>query len=166
MDDEPSDEDLDEIEAEEGGGRRKVPADTYSKVPPSPLPQMGPDGGPEPSAVVGPPAPTPPATPDTFVCLRGPCRHYWQIRTHIVSGNPAGTFGPGGLVDPVTKQPIAEPRQITRTCLVHPGIEVELTEDVVYGCNRWDPLSPREVRKLEKRQRVYLKIYPQHASKE
>jgi hypothetical protein len=234
------DESIDEGEIEdlEDDGRRRVPAELYSSIPAGQLPAMGRDGAPT-AGQPGPPAPLPPATTANFICLRGPCRHYWQTTTHIESGNPKATWDPrdglrpskpcpacagagAQLVAPLTAtdhdqrcnyvptqgcwldrpcllemhhdgahhhdaerapapRPIAcetcngtgvvpdrsapvvkEPRQISRLCLVHPGVETDLSENLVYDCNRWDPILPKEAHALDKRRRVYLKIHPEH----
>jgi hypothetical protein len=146
---------------DEDSGKHKVPLDQYADVEVGPLPPIAPDGG-----FVGDPLGVPPAvpsaTPDNFICLRGPCRHYWQIETFMASGNPKDTWGEDGLKDPETGEPIRQPRQLSRSCLAHPGTETELTEDCVYDCNRWSPLTPRELKRDAKRRSKYLKLHPQH----
>lgn len=140
------------MEKHENGGKHRAPAtDTYADWEPSPL-VAAPDGGIAPDAV-GELSSVPEASPANFICLRGPCRHYWQIETYLGAGNPADTWKELG---------IREPRQISRSCLVHPGTETEVTEDCVYDCNRWDPLSPREVRKREKRRLAHYQRFPGH----
>lgn len=122
--------------------------------------------GPNLTPLLGPVGSTPPipdATPELFVCLRGPCRHYWQFSSHIESGNPKETWDPEiGLKDE-EGNPIKQPRQINRVCLVHPGVETELDDNLVYDCSRWDPLSAREVRRQEKAKAKYYKRHPEHA---
>lgn len=164
MDNDQHDGEHDELDDTEN--RVRVPLETYARIEAAPLPPMSPDGGVMPGAGLAPPAPVPAATPDNFVCLRGPCRYYWEIVTHLVSGNPKDTWDvEDGLKDQDGK-PLEAPRQISRSCLVHPGGETELTDDVVYRCNRWDPLERSDVKAVEKRRRVYLKTFPQHADKE
>lgn len=143
----------------------KAPIEQYESIEPGPMPPIAPDGGFVP-ALIGLPALVPAATPEHFVCLRGPCRHYWELVTFMAAGNPAGTFGPDGLKDPLTGKPVAAPRQINRTCLVHPGTETELTEDNVYDCSRWDPMSPRDLRRRLKDREAYFKKHPDHRPKE
>jgi hypothetical protein len=138
--------------------KTKSPIDQYKDVELGGLPPIAPDGGFAPGPVGIPPS-VDAATPDNFICLRGPCRHYWQMETFMASGNPKETWGPDGLKDE-RGAPLRVPRQLNRSCLAHPGTETELTEDCVYECNRWDPMTPREVRKLDKRRRVYLKLNP------
>lgn len=133
--------------------------DSYADFEPAPL-SIGPDGAPQLGAL-GLPPPIPAATPQNFVCLRGPCRFYWQMETFMSSGNPAATWGPDGLKDE-SGHAIRAPRQILRTCLAHPGTETELTEDCVFDCNLWDPLTTREVKRREKRRSKYLKLHPDH----
>jgi hypothetical protein len=144
--------------------RSRVPRDTYAGIPPAPMPPLAPDGGLVPVAMGNPP-PVPPATPELFVCLRGPCRHYWQISSHLVSGNPEETWGEDGLRDE-RGQPLRAPRQITRACTYQAGVDTQFTDDIVYACNRWDPVLPKDEARLEKRRRIYLKQFPQYASKE
>jgi hypothetical protein len=70
------------------------------------------------------PAIVPPANEETFVCLRGPCRHYWE-REH--------PFGDGTH------------RQRLRFCTFGPQA-VDLTDGNVLGCNRHQP--PRRLHRL------------------
>jgi hypothetical protein len=127
--------------------RDSVPAERYADVQLPPGPPIAPDGGIAPGYGIQP-APAPPeATPDAFVCLRGPCRHYWHLETFAGAGNPKGTFENLGL---------REPRQINRTCIANPGHETDLTEDCVYECNLWDPLSPDQLDAIEARRRRYF----------
>jgi hypothetical protein len=65
------------------------------------------------------PAPIPPATEQTFVCLRGPCRWYWQR---------SEPFGDGVH------------RQRLRFCTFGPE-SVELTDGNVLDCNRHEAPS-------------------------
>jgi hypothetical protein len=158
MNDENKDEDDDDLDE-----RRKVPAEQYKDISPAPMPPIAPDGGIAPGYGIGLAPAVPAATPTNFVCLRGPCRHYWEVHTFMASGNPAETWGEDGLKDEHGK-PIRQPRQINRSCLSAAGNEMELTEDTVYFCNRWDPLTARELRRREKPQQRYLKLHPEHAA--
>lgn len=151
-----------DVELEDEDEKVRVPLDTYAAIPASPLPPMAPDGGILPGSI-GTPPPVPAADPAIFVCLRGPCRHYWEMVTHLVAGNPGETWGEDGLKDPDGK-PLVAPRQVSRVCQANPGTETEITDDVVYACNRWDPLLPSDQKALEKRRRVYLKQFPQYRS--
>ena len=147
--------------SETDSGKVKAPMDQYASVEPAPLPPIGPDGAPM-LLALGNPSPVPAATPQNFVCLRGPCRFYWELHTFMGAGNPAGTWGEDGLKDEDGHR-IREPRQINRACLAHPGTETELTEDCVFECNKWDPLTPREVKRIDKRRSRYFKLHPEHA---
>ena len=147
--------------SETDSGKVKAPLDQYAQVEPAPLPPIGHDGAPILGAI-GLPPPVPAATPRNFVCLRGPCRFYWELHTFMGSGNPAATWGEDGLKDEDGNR-IREPRQINRVCLVHPGTETELTEDCVFHCTKWDPLLPRETKRLERRRSKYLRLHPDHA---
>jgi hypothetical protein len=239
-DPEPESEEL----GEDDDDRRKVPSDTYAHVQPSPLPAMGPDGAPA-LGGIGQPAPLPPATPENFICLRGPCRHYWEMQTHLHAQNPALTWdkidglratmvcpackgerarlevpalwenlppgsgapctyaptqgiwtgkpcllpyghegahhhdpdhapaprpvtcetcnGAGYVVDPDGER-VTEPRQTTRSCLRQPGVDTDLTDDIVYDCNMWDPRDDKATdhsdSMRDKRRSRYLKLHP------
>jgi hypothetical protein len=84
--------------------RRRVPADTYAKVPGMGPLVIGPDGVPK-LGGIGQPAPLPPRTAEHFICLRGPCRHFWQLQTHLVSGNPSMTWDPEVGLRPIKQCP-------------------------------------------------------------
>ncbi|MCC7024578.1 MAG: hypothetical protein IT338_17255 [Thermomicrobiales bacterium] len=73
--------------------RHKSPIDVYANIDSAPLPPIAPDGGIA-AGTVGAPAPLPEATPQTFICLRGPCRYYGELKVHLDIGNPAQTFDP------------------------------------------------------------------------
>ncbi|MBT8452999.1 MAG: hypothetical protein KJO40_13605 [Deltaproteobacteria bacterium] len=137
------------MQKRDGGEKRKASADHYADFEPAPLP-VAPDGGIA-ATGIAPLSPVPAATPRNMVCLRGPCRHYWELTTYLGSGNPADTWAELG---------VREPRQLNRSCLAHPGTETELTEDCAFDCNRWDPLSPREMRKRERRRKRYYRRHP------
>lgn len=132
--------------------KTRVPAEAFKDFEASPLP-LGPDGRPDGSAGIGAPTPIPPATVDNFVCLRGPCRYYWELVTHVETGNPAETWEALGL---------EPPRQINRVCLVNPGHETELTDDNVYACNRWDPEDGDQWRERERRRELWYSAHPEH----
>lgn len=144
------------------GDKHKVPLDSLADVELGGMPTIGPDGAPAIGTLGMAPA-VPAATPDLFICLRGPCRHYWQLETFFASGNPLMTWDvEHGLKDPETGEPVRMPRQISRSCLAHPGTETEITDDLVFDCSRWDPLTPRENKMLAKRRSKYLKLHPDH----
>lgn len=152
----------DEDDRDDEDDKRKVPAEQYKDIAPAPMPPIAPDGGIAPGYGIGQAPAVPAATPANFVCLRGPCRHYWEVHTFMASGNPADTWDPEHGLKDADGNPVRQPRQINRSCLSAPGNEMELTEDTVYFCNRWSPLSPRELRKREKPQQRYLKLHPDH----
>lgn len=140
--------------------RVKAPQEAFQRLTISPLPPIAPDGGFS-AGPIGSPPPLPPSTPEFFVCLRGPCRYYWEMVTEMPAGNPAGTFGKDGLRDELGN-PVPEPRQITRTCTAHTGTETDLTDDNVYACNLWDPLEQGELKKIRKRHEAYFREHPGH----
>lgn len=144
-----------ELDADEDE-RERVPLDTYAGFQPGAF-AVAPDGGPA-IGPMGAPPPVPPATPDQFVCLRGPCRHYFELQTHLVSGNPAETWGPDGLKDELGK-PIPIPRQITRACTYQAGVDTQITDDIVYACNRWDPIVPLSRLLTSIRRGVYRALF-------
>jgi len=95
--------------------------DEMLKVQPAPAafsPMPGAEG-------VGMPAPIPEATPVNMACLRGPCRHYWEVEQFHESSNPADTPG-------------LKNRRIIRACICGPR-ETDITDETVYSCNKWDP---------------------------
>lgn len=138
--------------------KHKTPIDQYSKIEASPLPPMAPDGGF--ADGVGQPPPIPAFA--VSVCVRGPCRHYWELETHMASGNPAETWDPVVGLKDVAGNPIRMPRQINRSCLAHPGTETEITEDCVYACNRWSPLTPKELKIRRRGEQEYYDNHPEH----
>ncbi len=87
-----------------------------------------------PPAMVGPagfmnllqPEPLPEITEETLVCLRGPCRHYVEIKKRFDAGNTKGSL------DHV-------PMQWLRFCKAIPGYTLELTDENIYDCNQWAP---------------------------
>lgn len=159
------------MEKNDGGDKRKRPAGQYDDIEPSQMPPIAPGGGFMASPIAQAPS-VPEATPDVFVCKRGPCRHYWELETFMASGNPKDTWDDDGLheVESVDEDGevtygeglVRMPRQLSRSCLAHPGTETELTDDAVYNCNRWEPLTPREVRKIDRRREKHFKIFPHH----
>lgn len=144
-DEERDDESLEDDEVEP-----KRPGGGFESWAPGPLPPIAPDGGPAPQ-VPDLPDPIPAATEGNFICLRGPCRHYWEIELPFESGNPKGAFAELGL---------RTPRQIARSCVCGPR-EMELTDNCVYACNRWDPLTPEETAARSARRDRYLAEHPE-----
>ncbi len=136
---------------ERDSGKTFVPAATYDNVESAPLPPMGDDGGPVPGAGIGQPAGPPKWDADNSVCARGPCQHYWHLATTFPSGNPADTW---------EALKLKEPHQHHHLCLVHEGLETDLTDDCVFECSRWDPNPPSEAR--ETRRETYYEAHPEH----
>ena len=77
------------------------------------------------------PEPIPPATPDTMVCLKGPCRHYMELQSMFQHGNSRGTL------DDI-------PKQTNRFCRAIEGTDIDLTDELVFKCSEWDPLLRAE----------------------
>lgn len=93
---------------------------------------------------VPPQGPLPARTPENFLCMRN-CRHYWHMVVPVDCSNPAGTWDAMG---------IPEPRQHVHTCTAQPGCETAL-DGLVYECSRFDPLTPRERRRVRRRREKY-----------
>lgn len=117
----------------------------YADFAPAAVP-VAPDGGIPPGYGLEQPQPLPAATPENFVCLRGPCRHHWHLVTMAGEGNPAGTWAELGL---------KAPRQHHYACTANPGMETDLTDDCVFECSRWDPTPPHDLVQLDARRRAY-----------
>lgn len=79
---------------------------------------------------VGPEDPIPEATAENMVCLRGPCRHYVEITKRFKAGNR-------GMDRQFT--------QATRFCNALTSEWIELTDEAVFDCNRWEPMSTEEL---------------------
>jgi hypothetical protein len=108
---------------------------------------VAPDGGPVAGfGILESPA-RPEPTEDNYICLRGPCRYFWHLVCSAGEGNPGGTWEALG---------IAEPREHHLTCTAHSGTETQLSfDEIVFDCNRWDPLVPAETMMLESRREIY-----------
>lgn len=123
--------------------RKSVTEKVYEDFEPAPIP-IAPDGGIAPGyAVPMPEAPAP--TEDTWICLAGPCRHFWQIaeRADPLSGS-WGDYGQKPMM------------QLSQSCTVQPGMETELSyNSPILTCNRWDPFTATEVAERERRQKLY-----------
>ena len=116
---------------------------------------VGVDGGPMVGyGTTGQPSPVPARHPDHFICLRGPCRHYWHLVTMAQEGNPEETWAHLG---------IEAPRQHHHTCLINPGFETSFGDDNAYECSRWDPTPKQELIQLRVRRDAYFKDHPEHA---
>jgi hypothetical protein len=76
--------------------------------------------------------------------------------SHFDHGNAGGTFEALGLED-------YRPQEHHRCCIIQPGVYLELSGDSpVLDCDRWDPFTKRELRKLEKRRKKYFAQHPKH----
>lgn len=92
----------------------------------------GPVPGPGFMPTVGPmPEPIPPATPETMVCLRGPCKHYMELTSMFQHGNTKGTLE-------------HVPKQTNRFCRAIDGTDIDLTDELVFDCSEWEPLLKAE----------------------
>jgi hypothetical protein len=140
------------LEKRERDEIRVVPGEKhYADFSPGVAP-IAPDGGVMPGYGIEPSSAPPGVSPEQFVCLRGPCRHYWHLVTLAPDGNPQGTWEALG---------IPEPKQHHHTCLVNPGVETDLNDDCVFSCSRWDPIAPGESREIDLRRRLYLDAHPE-----
>jgi hypothetical protein len=138
-----------------GGGdeKRREIGTEFNDVEVSSLP-IAPDGGIAPGFGIAPAAGPPAPSPENSVCLRGPCRHYWEMETDFDAGNPAGTFEALGL---------KEPRQKHRTCLRSPAAETTLGSFPVRACDQWDPMDRVSLDERERRREQYYARHPEHA---
>lgn len=115
--------------------------DRYQDIQPSPGPVPGPDGMPTmPTGFLGSPDPIPAATPENFLCLRGPCRFYLEFHS---------------MADVEVRGLDHAPKQINRYCTVIQGDSVELTDECITACNAWDPMQPVELRAREERRNIF-----------
>jgi hypothetical protein len=127
--------------------------DTYSP----PAMPVGADGGIDgalATAMIGQPALVPARSPANFVCLRGPCRHYWHLVTMAQEGNPEETWAHLG---------IKAPRKHHHTCLVNPGFETDFGDDNAYECSKWDPMQQPDLVQLQTNRQNYFAQHPEHA---
>ena len=92
--------------------------------------------------VPAPPAPAPAFCASNVPCLRGPCRHYFEIWGHFEHGNPPDT---PGIAD-------GQLRVRAMSCMRVAGKEFDLSADApILACNQWDPLLPDDLDELERR---------------
>jgi len=138
--------DFDEEELDETPSKVIDPLDSLlSGVEGSQLPPIAPDGGFSPA--IGEPFKIPDAIPENFICLRGPCHYYMESIM---------VFGAGNTRDSLPREPLL----VTRRCLRIPGYEIDLSDELVRDCNRFDPMSPEEVSTLEVRRNRYYQANP------
>jgi len=96
-----------------------------------------------PHFTLAPSIPMPPAVPEHFVCLRGPCKHYLEIQSPSdVENRTLGYL----------------PVQISRYCRAIQGAILALDDDSVFSCTEWDPRVGDY--SLEQRRLEYLKKFP------
>lgn len=110
--------------------------------------RVGPDGAPifDPIVLDSPP----PFAPEHCPCLRGPCRYFWQLRTHFDHGNAAGTLE-------------QQPRFRRLLCTAQDGVYLSMSADApVLECDRWDPLSERDQLDVEARRTQHYEANPDH----
>ena len=113
---------------------------------------MAPDGLPQ-IPVLEQPAKAPPAHPDTFICLRGPCENYWYLETDAGAGNPTGTWEHLG---------VDEPRLRHHSCRAQPGYVIDFEDDCAYDCNLWTPVEPDVLADRLARRGRYFDEHPEH----
>lgn len=90
----------------------------------------------------------PPLNEDTFVCLRGPCRFYWEVVSDANLGNVEGSL-PDGF----------KGQFVNRFCTRLSGdADPSLFEQRIYECSEWDPQDGNEARRREKRREKYFQI--------
>lgn len=127
-------------DAQEGQDENRKVLDPFKEVEPIPVPPPAPDGGPNMARYLGEVEPIPAATPENFICLRGPCKNYVEIHSfaEVESRGLSHT-----------------PKQINRLCRVIPGTEIDLTDDCVFHCSEWTPLLPGEMVERNRRRALY-----------
>jgi hypothetical protein len=94
--------------------------------------------------------PIPPRHPDHFVCLRGPCRHYWHLVTMAKAGNPQETWEALGL---------PAPRKHHHVCRID---NTSFEDDNAFECSLWDPMDPDDLVQLRTRRERYFADHPEH----
>lgn len=120
------------------------PLEALLQQSPAPLP-VGPDGGFMPTTVD--PGPSPKPSAETFICLRGPCRYYFETRMIADVHNRA-------LLD---KQLVAH----SMYCHRMPGYVLDLMDEPgVLDCNEWNPYNQAEVRDRDFNRQAWLEKNP------
>jgi hypothetical protein len=84
------------------------------------------------------------ASPENFICLRGPCRHYFEARGPF----PTGTKG------------FEAPTIVNRVCMRLPGTFLDLFDEVIEKCNCWDPRDTQTENDIESRRAAYYAANP------
>lgn len=116
------------------------PLDAILRGEPSPVP-LAPNGGFNPQLPLLPER-IPDATLENFVCLRGPCQYYMEMRMPAALGNTRGTFE-------------KIPTQVNRFCHRMGGTYITLTDELVSACSEWDPRSGPVQEGIEERRAAY-----------
>lgn len=121
-----------------------TPMDTLFDTDFGPLP-IGPEGSFVPNTAVYESEPIPEANEENMVCLRGPCRHYLEMRPHFAAGNARDSLDHAHVL-------------VKRTCMVITGYEVDMTDEVMKDCSGWDPLMPEDVFERNQRRERYTQL--------
>lgn len=129
-------EDDDDLELDQDGDPVEAfrLRDRWAGFEPAPIP-VAPDGGIDQAVFAGmDPTPIPEVTPETFICLRGPCRHLFEL---VCWGDYEAPRNDDGTPH-VTKESF-------RSCTVQPGVRTSLDDNVVYECSLWNPITTSEI---------------------
>lgn len=122
------------------------PLDAFLSTDLPPL-AVSPDGSARPG-IIGEPFKIPDATPENFICLRGPCRNYFE--TQMV-------FGVGNTRDSLETEPILIKRMCTRVA----GLDFDLTDECIKKCSDWSPYTEAELNDVAARQDNFYQRFPQ-----
>lgn len=87
----------------------------------------------------------PAATPENFICLRGPCVHYWEQKMHLNVGNTRDVLDHA-------------PMLVSRGCMKQPGYYYDLTDETIADCNQWMPQDPDQQKKVVDRREKFYQI--------
>lgn len=101
---------------------------------------------------VGMPEPIPAATPENLICLRGPCRYYHQATQFFGAGNPKGTPG-------------VKNELLASMCTFPVGSPIDLTDECVFDCNKWDPDVGQAREERDARRELWRATNPDAANK-
>jgi hypothetical protein len=92
-------------------------------------------------------------TAENVICLRGPCRHYWETKQYFEAGNTAGTLDHA-------------PMYTQKICLKQPGVIVNMNDEVVKECNAWEPLDNLATTQRDKAREEFYQRNPQFRPQE
>lgn len=87
----------------------------------------------------------PAATEENFICLRGPCVHYWEQKMFLNVGNTQ---------DVLDHAPIL----VSRGCMRQAGYYYDLTDETIGDCNQWEPRDPEEIALQNQRREKFYQI--------